>query len=192
MGATREEIQEVTWGWWLVVLIGLVSVVIGVIVLLKPSNSLAALAVITGIFVLIFGIMEVISALFIQTVNRGLGTLIGVLSAIVGILLIRHPVKGVTLVALLLGIWLVAVGAIRLVAAFDSDEHRVWRFVLAIIEVVAGIVIVASPDIGYATLALLVGISLIANGVAMVLLGWTMHSVRRAADHPARSAARTG
>ncbi len=182
----------VTRDWWVPIVLGLLSIVVGVIVLIKPSNSLATLAVMTGVFVLIFGLMEVISALFFHPESRGLVAMVGVLSAIVGIALIRHPVKGVTFVALLLGIWLVVIGAVRLIAAFDSDEDRAWRFAVGLVELAAGIVIVASPDIGYATLALLVGISLLLNGGSLLALGWLMHSAKRAAEGPTRGPARAG
>lgn len=176
--------------WWVPVLIGLLSVIVGVVVLIKPSDSLATLAVMTGVFVLIFGLMEVISALFFHPESRGVVALVGALSAIVGIALIRHPVKGVTFVALLLGIWLVVIGLVRVIAAFGSQEDRAWRFAVGLVELVAGIVIVASPNIGYATLALLVGISLLLNGGSLIALGWLMHTANRAADVPARAPAR--
>ena len=104
--------REVTWGWWLVLLVGVLSVVAGVIILLKPSESLATLAVIAGIFFLLDGILELADSLVRSTPNRGLVALIGVLSAIAGVLLIRHPIGGVAAVALLIGIWLIAVGVI--------------------------------------------------------------------------------
>jgi uncharacterized membrane protein HdeD (DUF308 family) len=92
--------------------------------------------------------------------------------------------SGVLAVALLIGIWLIAVGVVRFVRAFDL-EHRAWNIVLALIEVVAGIVIVSTPPIGFATLALLVGIAFILNGVAIFALGWMMHTLRRDAEGPA-------
>ena len=39
------------------------------------------------------------------------------------------------------------------------------------VEVVVGIVIVSDPHIGYATLAVLTGIWLVVNGIAMIGLG---------------------
>jgi len=97
---------------------------------------------------------------------------------IVGVLLIRHPVGGVTAVAILIGIWLVAAGVVRFIAAFEEPEHRWWILALAAIEVIAGIVILANPTIGYATLAVVTGIAFIAIGVGLVGVGWDMHSVR--------------
>jgi uncharacterized membrane protein HdeD (DUF308 family) len=180
---TNEEMYESTSAWWLFVLFGVVSIAAGVIVLAKPSNSLTTLAVIAGIFVLADGIFDLAVSLKRRTENRGLAALLGVLGVVVGVLLIRHPIGGVLAVALLIGIWLVAIGVVRLIGAFDG-EHRAWNLMVALIEMVAGIVIVSTPPIGFATLALLVGIAFIANGVGVFAIGWMMHSLRRDAAGP--------
>jgi uncharacterized membrane protein HdeD (DUF308 family) len=180
---TNDELHDSTWAWWLFLVVGLVSIAAGVIVLAKPSNSLATLAVIAGIFVLVDGIFDLVASFSRGTANRGLAAVIGVVDIVIGVLLIRHPIGGVLAIALLIGIWLIAMGIVRMVAAFER-EHRAWNIIVAAIEFVAGIVIVSSPPIGFATLALLVGISFIANGVATFALGWVMHSLRHdAADH---------
>ena len=83
-------------------LIGVLSIVAGIIVILNPSNSLSTLAVIFGIFILIDGIFEIVGAIAGDTENRGLLAVIGALSVIAGVLLIRHPLGGVRAVALLL------------------------------------------------------------------------------------------
>jgi uncharacterized membrane protein HdeD (DUF308 family) len=175
----------VTWGWWLLVVVGLLSILAGVIILFKPGESLATLAVISGIFLLVDGILELADSLLRSTENRGLVALLGVLTAIVGVLLIRHPIGGIVAVALLIGLWLIAIGVIRFVTAFGEYENRGWHALAGIVELIAGIVIVANPNIGFATLALLVGISFIFNGIAMSILGRGMHRVRREGSSPA-------
>lgn len=171
----REEARALTWGWWLLLLVGLLGVAAGVIILLKPSDSLVTLTVIAGIFLLADGIIELGSALARSARNRGMIALFGVLTAGIGVLLIRHPIGGVTAVALLVGIWLIAIGVIRLVASFDEVEHRGWHVLAGLIALAAGIVIVAVPNIGFTTLAILVGIGFIVNGVGAIGLGWAMH-----------------
>ena len=51
--AYRAEVRGATSGWWLFVLVGVLSLAAGLIVLFKPGDSLATLAVITGIFLLV-------------------------------------------------------------------------------------------------------------------------------------------
>jgi uncharacterized membrane protein HdeD (DUF308 family) len=175
-----EQLREISRLWWLPLSLGVLSIIAGVIVLAKPSNSLATLAVVAGIFVLVDGIFELGASLSSHTENRGLIALLGTVNLIVGVFLIRHPIKGVTAVALLLGIWLIAMGAVRFVQSFETEGHRTWRLVVAIVELIAGVVIVASPSIGYKTLALLVGFAFIINGLSMSVLGLAMRTTKDA------------
>ena len=118
------------------------------------------------------------------TQNRGMVALLGVLTAIVGVLLIRHPVQGVVFVAL----------ADRHLAdrrRRDPLRRRLrdgrasrWNTIAGLVELIAGIVIISNPNIGYATLAVLVGLGFILNGIGMSALGWAMHTLRRAAAAP--------
>ena len=176
--AYSEELRELTRLWWLTLGVGLLSIAAGIVVLTKPGDSLATIAVIVGIFIAIDGIVVLLSALRHGTQSRGMATLIGIVSLVVGVLLIRHPIAGVTAVALLVGIWLIVIGAVRLVLAFDREGHRVWYALVALVELIAGIAIVSSPDIGIATLAILVGIALIVNGAGLTVLGFVLHGAR--------------
>ncbi len=178
VGST-EEVPATTSGWWLILLIGLLSVAVGIAFLAQPDNSIETLAVIAGIFLLIDGIIELGASLMHGTRNRGTIALVGVVTAIIGVLLIRHPVGGVVAVALLIGLWLIAVGVVRFVVAFEESEHRGWNLAVGAIQAIAGIVIIANPDIGYTTLAILAGIAFILNGLGMLGLGWSMHSAER-------------
>jgi uncharacterized membrane protein HdeD (DUF308 family) len=176
---TSEEVHHLKRAGWLLMLVGLVSIAAGVIVLLKPSDSLVTLAVIAGIFILIDGAFDLATSLSRRTENRGLSAIVGVISIVVGVLLIRHPIGGVLAVALLIGIWLIAAGVVGVVRAFDRD-HRAWNIVVGLLEAAAGIVIVSSPPISFATLALLVGIAFIVNGVGQFALGWLVHGLHEA------------
>jgi uncharacterized membrane protein HdeD (DUF308 family) len=188
-----EDLRAMTGGWWIAALVGVISIIAGIIVVAKPSNSLATLAVVSGIFVLIDGIVAIVEALGPDTGHRGLIAILGVVSVVVGILLIRHPIAGVTAVALLLGIWLIAAAVVRVVVAFALGEHRLRRVLVAAVLGIAGIAIVSSPHIGYATLALIVGLGFIAYGATMIVLGLAIRTLGHVASPPAapRQAATT-
>ena len=178
VNVSQEEAEEAARTWWLFALVGVASTIAGIILVFEPSNSLATLAVIVGIFLLIDGIAELIRSFGHDVQNRALAAIVGLLGIIIGIALIRHPFHGVAAIGLIIGIWLVAAGIIRLVRSLVLGISF-WQ-----VEVVAGIVIVSDPHIGYATLAVLTGIWLILNGIATIALGLT---VRRLAteDPPA-------
>jgi uncharacterized membrane protein HdeD (DUF308 family) len=164
--------------WWIVLLLGALGVVAGLVVLVQPDIGLATLAVISGVFLLVDGVFEVASS-FSAVANRGLVALLGVLSVIAGIILVRHPIAGVVAIALLLGIWLITFGIVRLIEAVESEARRGWSVVVAALELIAGIVIVSIPSIGVATLAVLIGITFILRGLGMCLVAWGLRGLAR-------------
>ena len=132
---TTADVRAATGGWWLLALVGVLSIAAGITFLIKPGDSLATLAVIAGIFLLLDGILA--ASLIGATTSRGSLALLGALTAIVGVLLIRHPIQGIAAIALLLGIWLIAVGVIRIIAAFDLLEQRGWALFAGAIGLLA-------------------------------------------------------
>jgi uncharacterized membrane protein HdeD (DUF308 family) len=173
-----EDVRTLARSWWIAVGLGVLSIVAGALVLARPDHSLRALAVIMGIFILIDGVVELYWAFVDGVENTATAALLGILNVVVGVLLIRHPISGVQAVALLIGIWLIAVGVFRAVVAFGAPGGRIGRLLIAGVEILAGIVIVASPDIGYATLTVLVGVSFIANGIAMIAAGVLLRTIK--------------
>jgi uncharacterized membrane protein HdeD (DUF308 family) len=184
--ALVSDLRSIARAWWVLALLGLISIVAGVIVLARPSTSLAALAVITGVFLLVDGIFELTWALLDSQQNRGLVAVFGVITAIAGVILIRHPTHAVVAIALLLGLWLIAAGVLRLFRVFAEPGRGVWSALLAVLELIAGIVIVSSPNIGVSTLALLIGLSLVIRGVGACLAAWMFRSQAHTEDvaHP--------
>jgi uncharacterized membrane protein HdeD (DUF308 family) len=130
-GATR-------WARWILVIAGLLSVAAGIIVLAEPAIALATLAVITGIFLVIDGVTETALALFEDGDDRFVRVLAAVIALLVGVIMIRHPIPGVVAVGMLLGLWLIASGAVRLAASAREPQLRGWWLLVAVIEIAAG------------------------------------------------------
>lgn len=166
---TRDMAHDLRAVSWLVGLIGLMSVAAGAILVARPGQSLKALAVVMGIFLLLDGIAELVSSVG-DPENRTAGVILGVLGVIIGIVLIRQPFHGVNAVGLLIGVWLIAAGGIRLVRAIVQGVRPVIHSLIALLEVAVGVAIVSDPHIGYTALALIAGIWLIANGIGMLAL----------------------
>lgn len=167
---------EPKFAWWLFLLVGVISVVAGGILVAKPSHSLATLAVIFGIFLLIDGIVELVLSFGRDEGHRALAAILGLLAIVVGVLLIRHPTHAVSAIGLLIGIWLIAAGVLRLLRA--GVTGGLLRVAIAVLEIIAGIIVVSDPHIGYATLAILLGIWLIINGLAWIGLGFVVRTAR--------------
>jgi uncharacterized membrane protein HdeD (DUF308 family) len=100
-------------------LLGVLSIIIGLWAVRHAVLTLVALIVFLGIFWVVNGLIEIFAALSHRGMpDRGWSVLMGVLSAIAGIIVLAYP--GLTLVglAVILGIWLLVFGILEIVAAF--------------------------------------------------------------------------
>src|SRR5580704_13800330 len=103
----------------LLALLGVLSIIVGLWAVRHVLLTLVALIVFLGIFWVINGLIEIFTALSHRDMpDRGWSVLMGVLSAIAGIIVLAYP--GLTLVglAVILGIWLLVFGILEIMAAF--------------------------------------------------------------------------
>ena len=154
-----EELRPLTSLWWLLMLFGVVTLGVGIFFVVSPHETLSTFTVIAGIFLLVDGVLAIFGSIFGRGEGRGLLALIGVLSAIAGLVLIKKPFDTLVVFTLIIGVWFVVAGVVRFVTAFASPEGRNGNIFIAILDVVAGIVILAWPDLGLATLAVIIGIA---------------------------------
>jgi uncharacterized membrane protein HdeD (DUF308 family) len=111
-----------SWGWY--VFEGLVSIALGVIALAYPSVTLLAIVLLVGIRAIVMGIVEVVAAFSWEgSESRWLLGITGVLSIMLGVLLLASPVGGglallwmIGVYAIVFGIMLFALG-LRMISA---------------------------------------------------------------------------
>ena len=174
-----QDLRPVSSLWWLMVLFGVVALGVGVFFVVSPNETLSTFTAIAGIFVLIDGVLAVVASIFGSGDRRGLLAIIGVLSAIAGLILIKKPFETLVVFTLILGVWFVVAGVVRVVAAFASAEDRGGNILVAGVDLIAGIVILAWPDLSLKTLAVIIGIVLILRGGLFIAAGWRLHQLDR-------------
>ena len=165
--------RPVARSWWLWVLFGVLSIVAGVIALINPDLSLLAVAILFGSYLIVSGIFDLmagISARDADTTRRAFAVVLAIISQIAGIVVLLRPGTGIVALVIILGAFLVISGVIQLAGAV-SEDLPLLTAALALVDLVLGIVILAVPDIGLITLALLFGISLVARGAVAIGTG---------------------
>lgn len=158
--------------WYVLTMSGAIGIVVGVIVLAEPSRSLKALAVITGIYLLILGVLVIIRTVSDEERGPG-GLLLGIIALIAGVLVIRHPGESIVAVSLALGIYFLVAGALALARAVVGPR-RLFSLIGGIVLVAAGTAITSSPEISVKTLALLTGIALCLQGALEIAEGFAL------------------
>ena len=177
-----QELRPITSLWWLPLLFGVAALCVGIFFVISPHETLSTFTAIAGIFVLVDGVIAIVTSIFASGGGRGLLALIGVLSAIAGLILIKKPFETLVVFTLIVGVWFVVAGIVRLVSAFDSREARGANIFVALVDLVAGAMILAWPDLGLATFAVIVGIVLVVRGALFIAAGWQLRALDRAAE----------
>ena len=93
------------------------------------------------------------------------------------VVLIKKPFDTLVVFTIIIGIWFVVAGVARFVAALALPEERGGNIVVAVLDLVAGTVILAWPDLGLSTLAVIIGIVLILRGALFIFAGWRLHQL---------------
>jgi uncharacterized membrane protein HdeD (DUF308 family) len=171
------ELRPLTSLWWVPVLFGVVTCGVGVFFVASPHETLSTFTAIAGIFLLVDGVLAIFGSILGKGDGRGLLALIGVLSAIAGLVLIKKPFDTLVAFTLIIGVWFVVAGVVRFVVALASPEGRGGNIVTAILDAIAGIVILAWPDLGLSTFAVIIGIVLILRGALFLVVGWQLHKL---------------
>ena len=185
-----EELQGLSSLWWMVMLFGVAVLGVGVFFVASPHETLGTFTVIAGILLLVDGVVAIVASIFRRGEGRGMLALIGVLSAVAGLVLIKKPFDTLLVFVLIFGVWLIVAGVVRFVAAFGEPDGRAGNIAIAIFDFVAGIVILSVPGPSLATLAVIIGIVLIVRGALLIGVGWELHGLGREVDrelkaHPA-------
>jgi uncharacterized membrane protein HdeD (DUF308 family) len=183
---------------WISTLVsGLLSVILGVLVVLRPGNAVWVAAIFLGAYLLVSGIAQVIFAfsLHVSAGGRVLLFISGAASLVLAVLAFKDIGDESAMAILLLAIW-IAVGFIfRGVSTTGSAINdpampgRGWAIFFGIITILAGIVVMASPIDSLLLLAWIVGIWLIVIGVFEIVSAFGIRSASKKVDDVVESRA---
>ncbi len=176
----------VTGSWLSGLVLGLLTVILGIVVSLHPGGSLNVVAVLVGIMMLLSGLFHLVRVFEPRESNRVWAGVTGLLFVVIGIILIRHLHLTLAVIGLIIGVTWVVQGLTALMGGISGGarEGRAWWIVFGAVSVIAGIVVVASPVSALNVLAVLLGIWFIVLGCFEVVGGFllrrTIHAVNAA------------
>jgi uncharacterized membrane protein HdeD (DUF308 family) len=167
--------------WQTILIVGFVTLILGLIVAFHPTGSLNVIAVLLGLLMIISGLFHLIRIFRSTESHRVWLGISGLLLVVLGVLLIRHLHLTVALIGLVIGIAWIVQGLSALVAGFSGGEGHGWWIFFGIVSLIGGIVITAVPVASVTALAVLVGIWFIIEGLFEIVYGFMLrHTVTKA------------
>ncbi len=152
------------------VVTGVLSVVLGALVLFWPGATLDVIAVLFGLYFVVSGAVRVVTGLVTPLVGglRVLNILIGLLLFIVGVAAIRNPTASLTVLALFIGIAWIVEGIMSLTEV-ESGGSRWYAIIYGIVSIIAGVVVLFLPVSSLAALVIFGGVALVVLGIVEVV-----------------------
>lgn len=159
--------------WQATVVLGALTLILGIIVSFHPSGSLNVLAVLLGILMILSGIFHLVRIFGPGEEHRVWLGIAGLLFIVIGVVLIRHLHLSVALVGLFVGLSWVVQGVTALIGgiAGGAREGRAWWITFGAVSLIAGIVVTATPVSSLTVLAVLLGIWFIIMGIFEIIGG---------------------
>ena len=169
-------VQSVREHWVLFLVEGLILVVLGLAAIVVPAIATLAVAIFVGWLFLIAGIVGLITTFMMRNAPGFWWSLLSALVSIAaGVVLVGWPVSGAVSLTLVLIVFFILEGVATIMFAIDHRRQLSgrWGFMLAsgIIDLLlAAIILAGLPETAAWAIGLLVGISLIFGGSAMLTM----------------------
>jgi uncharacterized membrane protein HdeD (DUF308 family) len=167
--------------WWAVALRGILAVLFGLCAIIWPGLTVGILIILFGAYALVDGIFMLIAG-----IRGGVGVhrlpliVQGILSIILGILVMALP--GLSALALLyfIAAWAIIIGIIQIVAAVQLRRQIANEWFLGIagvLSILFGLICFIYPRSGALAVIWLIGIYAIMFGIILIVLGFRLRDM---------------
>lgn len=168
--------------WWLLLVLGALSIVIGVMALNNPVSATATLILLFGIWLFVSGIGTIVRALSSDSDGSGktLMLISGSLSIILAVIFFNGGIiDKVELAAIFMGITFIFRGMAELVAGLASKgaSGRGWAIFIGIVTLLAGIITINNPVGSLVTVTQVIAIFLIFSGIMEIVGSFQLRSL---------------
>jgi len=169
--------------WWCFLMLGIALIVMGSICIAEPLVPSLASIVFLGFLLMAAGITQIVSAFWAGKWSGMLiHMLIGVLYVVVGYMIVDAPVINMVLITKFIAIFLIVSGAFRIISALVVRfQDWGWALLNGGVTLLLGVIINRQlPEAALWVIGLFIGIEMIFNGWAWVMLAFGLRAVAKA------------
>lgn len=169
--------------WWMLVLRGVLAIILAILAFIYPVAVAATLLFWIGIFVIADGIITLISALvnWSKVEDKWLLLFEAVISIVLGIIILRSPEATALFLVIYLAVWSIFAGITKIATAIQlrkEIEGEGWLILSGIISILFGIILIANPGLGLATIILMLAVFMLVTGILFILLGFKVKKLK--------------
>jgi uncharacterized membrane protein HdeD (DUF308 family) len=174
-----DEAEQVAKSWWIFLVAGITSLVFGALIL-SIDWGVDSLAAFVGALFIIQGTAYLVTKP-LDGGTRSTNVIAGLLGIGAGIALLVWPGRGLYVLAVFIGAWIVVSGVLHIVGAFANRQAPYWWLVLilGVIETPLGIWAMRRPGLTLAVLITLIGAWAIVAGIWEIVIAFEVRNVAK-------------
>ena len=160
--------------WQLAVTAGVAAIILGVLVLAWPGETIVVVAALFAAYLLIYGFFQLAGTFgrHVPGPMRALSFLSGAVSILLGLICLRGAAESILLLAFWIGIgWLLRGFSLLTQALAFEMPGRGWQIFLSVMTILAGMVTIVSPVASIVALTVLTGVWLLIIGSSEIAHG---------------------
>ncbi|MCX6021613.1 MAG: HdeD family acid-resistance protein [Chloroflexi bacterium] len=169
MTANVARVEPVYAPWAMVLFEGIAALVIGVLLIAAPAQTMFILVQLLGIYWLITGVLA-LASIFLDQSQWGWKALSGAIGVFAGIAVIQHPLWSAVLVptvlVIMVAVFGIMIGAVNLFQAFRGAGWGAG--ILGVLSIIFGLILLASPLMAAVVLPWVLGFWGIVSGIAAI------------------------
>jgi uncharacterized membrane protein HdeD (DUF308 family) len=175
------------------ILLGVLAIVVGIIAIAWPKVTIYALVILFAVYAFIAAGLQALRAFSSRTAGPVLGhLLLALIDLAAGVIALVWPGPTALVLVLVVGIWAFTGGVFEIFAAFQSGQTagtRALFIVAGLVSILFGVVLLAHPDVGAVTLALLFGLFTLIYGFSQITMGVELRHAGKTVDSAMKNTA---
>lgn len=153
--------DELKKGWWLLLISGIFSVLIGGLLIFWPGATITVITAVIGLFMVITGVVRFFVAILgSDTQDRRLMVIAGIIGIVLGVLVMKFPEATIGVIVLIVALFWLVSGLVDFFRGL-TNEHmpdRTVRIMFGAISVLFGVVILVWPAVTVGVFAVFAGV----------------------------------
>jgi uncharacterized membrane protein HdeD (DUF308 family) len=157
--------------WWIFLLQGVMAIILGLMFLTAPGETLVAVVTFLGFYWLITGMLALVRVFVDRSVPWVWSLLTGIVGILAGIFVLHHPLLAAltvpTALVIILGVQGFIMGVLDIIGGFKGGG--LGSFILGVINILVGLLLLGSPLAAALAVPLVFGILLLIQGVGLII-----------------------
>lgn len=171
--------------WWVLLVRGIAAIIFGIAAFFWPGLTATLLILFFGAYMLVDGIFGIIDSIrYRDRLEHWWAWLLeGILGVGVGTLTLFMPGIAATVLVILIAVWAIFGGVLRIIAAFQLRKRIEGEWLLGLggaLSILFGALLIVQPGIGLLSLVWVIAIWAVLLGVLFIMLAFRLRKAGNA------------